>query len=570
MKTKIILLLVTLFLIINTFIYILTHYSSQNKIDFALKDNLKILTTHYKILLEKQRKSSRSIYENTIAMNEVIEIMSQAKSASKEKKAQLRAKIHNLLSPVYKRAKKIGVLQYHFMLPNNESFYRAHKPSKFGDNIANVRADIKYTNETKKPIRGFTQGRTAHGFRNTFPLFDKNHKHIGAMEISFSSDSFQWYLNNISGIHSHFIVNKKIFDAKAWARDDLVLKYTQSAIHNNYMLTLGDIHTKEECIVNNRKNMQPIRSTIDSKILLGKAFSVYTKYYKDHNRIDIISFLPIKNIDSDIVAWIVSYEESPIIMSALYSEMIARVITFFISLLIIYFLIKQILSKQEIKKQHKILNDILNLTDNIIFVTDFKDVKYSNNKFKELLNIKDIDILNLFTITNGYLHKGLLVKDEKFVSLISRTDPKDRIVSILDKNNDRKAFKISILESEGDGDYLVSLSDITIIKKQQVETEKKAYFDGLTQVYNRNKFDELLKEELNSDKRDNNPLSVAIIDIDNFKSINDLYGHLIGDDVLKVMAQTVNNYVRDTDIFTRWGGDEFVILFSGTTAKKQK
>ncbi|MEA3553943.1 MAG: GGDEF domain-containing protein, partial [Campylobacterota bacterium] len=96
------------------------------------------------------------------------------------------------------------------------------------------------------------------------------------------------------------------------------------------------------------------------------------------------------------------------------------------------------------------------------------------------------------------------------------------------------------------------------------------YIDGLTQVYNRNKFDELFELEIKNTKRYKTPLCVAIIDIDKFKNFNDTYGHLIGDEVLITMAQTVKTHVRETDTFARWGGEEFVILLKNTNVKNAK
>ena len=233
----------------------------------------------------------------------------------------------------------------------------------------------------------------------------------------------------------------------------------------------------------------------------------------------------------------------------------------------------------EIKKQHQLLNYILNATDNIMLLTDFKDIKFSNNKLKELLNIEDISLfnkssnhgfLNILLTIDGYLHQGLLRENEDFLSLVSRTAPENRIISILDANSTPKAFKISISKTTNDGDYLVSLSDITEMKEQHVATTKKAYVDGLTQVYNRNKFDEIFKEELKSAQRYGNPLSIALLDIDKFKNFNDNYGHLIGDEVLITMAQIVNKNVRETDTFARWGGEEFVILFKNTSIQIAK
>lgn len=84
--------------------------------------------------------------------------------------------------------------------------------------------------------------------------------------------------------------------------------------------------------------------------------------------------------------------------------------------------------------------------------------------------------------------------------------------------------------------------------------------DQLTELYNRYKLDEVLANELTRSQRYKNSFGVILLDIDYFKSINDTYGHLIGDKVLKESAQILKNSIRDTDSAGRWGGEEFLII----------
>ncbi len=95
----------------------------------------------------------------------------------------------------------------------------------------------------------------------------------------------------------------------------------------------------------------------------------------------------------------------------------------------------------------------------------------------------------------------------------------------------------------------------------QIDTKKVAFEDTLTGAATRLKFDETLKDLVNIASRFKEQHFTAImIDIDNFKSVNDTYGHDYGDIVLKEVAKTVKNDIRKTDTFARWGGEEFVIL----------
>jgi diguanylate cyclase (GGDEF)-like protein len=95
-----------------------------------------------------------------------------------------------------------------------------------------------------------------------------------------------------------------------------------------------------------------------------------------------------------------------------------------------------------------------------------------------------------------------------------------------------------------------------------------ATFDNLTKIYNRLSFQKKLEEEFESAKKNNYPLSLAIFDIDHFKRFNDTYGHLFGDKVLKHIAAVIKNSLRSGDIFARFGGEEFIILFPKTDIKR--
>ncbi|WP_072679940.1 diguanylate cyclase [Arcobacter sp. LA11] len=101
------------------------------------------------------------------------------------------------------------------------------------------------------------------------------------------------------------------------------------------------------------------------------------------------------------------------------------------------------------------------------------------------------------------------------------------------------------------------------------ELKQKISLDYLTKLINRNKFEELLDKEIERFKIDNHYLfSILIIDIDNFKSINDSFGHLFGDHILQEVARTLTLSSRETDIVARWGGEEFVVILPNTNLEK--
>ena len=115
-----------------------------------------------------------------------------------------------------------------------------------------------------------------------------------------------------------------------------------------------------------------------------------------------------------------------------------------------------------------------------------------------------------------------------------------------------------------DDKLVVSLEDITQHKKKEKKLLKLAQIDGLTGLLNHKTLMQRFKQEFSRAKRYHFPLSCIMLDVDNFKIINDELGHLKGDDLLKKVAQTLKNNLRETDIVGRYGGDEFLIILPET------
>jgi len=89
--------------------------------------------------------------------------------------------------------------------------------------------------------------------------------------------------------------------------------------------------------------------------------------------------------------------------------------------------------------------------------------------------------------------------------------------------------------------------------------------DPLTGVKNRTAFNSSITREVSLSRRHNNPFALIVLDIDHFKTVNDKFGHLFGDCVLRDVAQAINHEIRDSDMVFRYGGEEFVILLSNTS-----
>ena len=106
------------------------------------------------------------------------------------------------------------------------------------------------------------------------------------------------------------------------------------------------------------------------------------------------------------------------------------------------------------------------------------------------------------------------------------------------------------------------------IEEQQEQLEQMAYYDPLTNLFNMHFFNRMIKKEISSAQRYKHETVIIILDIDEFKNINDTYGHLIGDQVLKQLSHLLVGNVREADTVFRYGGEEFIILAPNITLEE--
>jgi diguanylate cyclase (GGDEF)-like protein/PAS domain S-box-containing protein len=115
--------------------------------------------------------------------------------------------------------------------------------------------------------------------------------------------------------------------------------------------------------------------------------------------------------------------------------------------------------------------------------------------------------------------------------------------------------------------YIGSCIDVTE-KVEGRQFKVKAEKDGLTSVNNKYHFEKLLSQEFMRAKSSNDLVSVIMLDVDNFKEINDTYGHLAGDKILNSLGKILKQNIREVDFCGRYGGDEFIVALPGISAQK--
>ena len=109
----------------------------------------------------------------------------------------------------------------------------------------------------------------------------------------------------------------------------------------------------------------------------------------------------------------------------------------------------------------------------------------------------------------------------------------------------------------------LKLQEKKLLKTQQILLEQ-VQKDPLTKLYNRRYFADVSKDILSISKREKSSICIIMADVDNFKSVNDTYGHLAGDKVLKEISRRLRSMSRESDVIARYGGEEFIILIPNT------
>ncbi|MBI3562170.1 MAG: diguanylate cyclase [Gammaproteobacteria bacterium] len=124
---------------------------------------------------------------------------------------------------------------------------------------------------------------------------------------------------------------------------------------------------------------------------------------------------------------------------------------------------------------------------------------------------------------------------------------------------------VPLFDEQGELAYYAAIErDLTEHKQMQSRLENMATTDSLTGLLNRQAFMHRAEQEFSRARRFSRPLSMVMIDVDHFKSINDEYGHAVGDQVLRAMGKVCQARLRDSDCLGRVGGEEFVLLLPDT------
>ena len=210
------------------------------------------------------------------------------------------------------------------------------------------------------------------------------------------------------------------------------------------------------------------------------------------------------------------------------------------------------------------LEYIFDITPNITLLSDGQTLFKANNQFYKFTKYESLEdffkdyncVCDMFIERNGYL-KPIMDGVSWLEYIVSNKELIHQVA--IDKDGEEYLFLVNATKYyENDKAYFI------VVFENITELQKIAYTDHLTKLMNRVKIDEILERCDNSFKRYKNIYSVILLDIDHFKLVNDTYGHLVGDEILKSIAMVLSDNTRNIDLVGRWGGEEFLIISKET------
>ena len=222
-------------------------------------------------------------------------------------------------------------------------------------------------------------------------------------------------------------------------------------------------------------------------------------------------------------------------------------------------------------KDYALTRRILDHSPDYVIITDGDQVNFVNRPLLDTVGCeacRDIPTCEILEQRLELARKESVTDCAEFAKWLSTAigDPSREHIVFLSGRDGQRTFLLRAkrLDEPLAGKFLVSFTDITSIEQERQYYHELAIKDPLTKAFNRMKFGDELDRELARAKRYATPLSLVMLDIDDFKRVNDGFGHQAGDMVLVELVGLLRQKLRIIDIVARWGGEEFFVILPQT------
>ena len=416
---------------------------------------------------------------------------------------------------------------------------------KHNDSLLKARKDIVEMIKNPRQFSNITVGKFSTAFKAMIPIYDKNNHYIASLEISTHFDSLIKELKTI-GFETTLLVDKK---------------YKKNLTHSLTKFFIDDYY------VANKNFNRHILSFIKT---VGIEYILSLKSYIIANN-NLLIVYHIHDIYGEEMDYLILTKNKNLLnfQSLKFFVQSLKYILSTILLLLVTLILFLYYQRQSTEKQKLYFKNILDSTSDIIIISNIdKIIDVNRSFFNFFSNYKN---LNDFKNDQGDSISALFIEEEGFVSnhtnnmlwinyIIQHAKTLHKIKINYHKKTYCFYIQVKALNEPQSDLYTIVLTNITQLEEYKNQLEYVSKTDALTKIGNRHYFkkeiDKIFYQALDGDFY----LSIVMLDIDYFKKVNDTYGHDIGDKVLIKLSQEINKRIEKSDIFCRYGGEEFIIL----------
>lgn len=445
------------------------NYFFDNQKERYLAVQTELLDTKFKTQYKYFKIMSHDIYTMYKDNKKLMNLFSRAYDSNTSQRADIRQEMYSMLKKRYKRLTNMGIRQVHFHLPDNRSFLRMHEREKFGDDLSSVRESVVFTNSMKKPSEGLEVGKVTHSFRFVYPLFDRDKKHMGSMEVSFSSRLLLELITDEYVVDKHFLILKSEIDKNLW--NDAIQENYETSLENREYLVEKDRESKKyDTKISQIMKDKDLVQILAQKMLKGATFSASGEY--NYNSI-ALTLLPVKNTKQNKdIAYIVMYAESDFLDALTLERNYTKMLAMSMLTLLFLFSIYVTITQQKLREMAH-FDKLTQLPNRAYFYIELEQEIKRAKRLKEKLSVMFVD-LDGFKITNDtYGHN---VGDELLIRVARRLENSIRNVDIVGriggdeftvlltgvKENDDCGFVAEKIIASINEDFVINQNNINI------------------------------------------------------------------------------------------------------------
>ena len=520
-------------LIFITFILVLFSVAILAVIKMQQDEEMKIFQNKHfentKILYENINKKYESYYTDIIPHNfSDFDLKEAIKNGDKELLYKLSANKYRIL-----QKQNSDLVMMNFYLPDNTLLLNMNKPKdtyKQKDGVL-----VQKVHKNKKTLFGYEQSKDYILYKNIHPIF-YGKEYIGALEL---------------GINIEYILK----DMKRDANIDgamFVMYYNNSSFKLSYK-TIKDMEIVDKLT---KTTINKAHESIQTR--RGVTYSLYSFNIKNNKNTTIAKLHFFNNRTKEVDKFAKDLQNISIFL----------IVMIFITLIVMNFGVSKLV--KDLQSSYDDLYEYTDMIDNNIMIVDTTPqgiITGASQRFCEISGYKQNDLI------------GKSFKDLKDSEIPEKTyDEIDEILQkdgswhgdIKNQTKDKKTYWLSVsIEAKLRDKKLICYNYIMHNITARKMNEELVFIDELTKTYNRKYFNDIFPRMVNTIKRNGGCINFVVLDVDDFKKYNELYGHAKGDEALVAISEVLSNSLRRPDDYCfRLGGGEFGILYRSASEEE--